>query len=147
MTHISDSRSRLTSATHVCDSHSRLVLGTHFRDSRSRLPIALPTATRYFLLRLPSCGSTTDGQTVLTPQHHLPSVPTLTLTTTTKNIWNLPGLASNFSYYPPSCPPPLVALCLLTHTQAHYLLQRPPPPPPPPPRQDPCKHPHLYHPL
>ena len=66
---------------------------------------------------------------MLTPQHHLPSFPTVTLTKN-KKIWNLlPGLASSFSYYPPSCPPPLVALCLLTHPQAHYLLQRPLPPP------------------
>ena len=87
--------------------------------------IAPPTATRYFCCDFPSCDSTTDGRTVLTPQCHLPSVPTLTLI---KN-WNLlPGLASTSSYYPPSCPPPLVALCLLTHPLAHYLLQRPLPP-------------------
>ena len=145
-THIS----RLTFATHVRGSHSRLhsrlTLVTRIRDStrdsRSRLPIAPPTATRYFLSRLPSCDSTTDGRTVLTPQRHLPSFPTLTLN---KKIWNLlPCLASTSSYYPPSCPPPLVALCPLRHPLAHYLLQRPLPPPP---CQDLCQHPHLYQPL
>ena len=87
VTHIHDPISRLTFATHFRDSrlrpHSRLHFTTrvcdHTRDSRSRLPIALPTATRYFLSRLPSCDPTTDGRTVLTPQRHLPSVPTLTL--------------------------------------------------------------------
>ena len=39
-----------------------------------------PDATRYFLSRLLSCDWTTDGRSVLTPQRHLPSVPTLTLT-------------------------------------------------------------------
>ena len=106
-----DSHSRPTFATYFRDScsrlHSRLPFTTrvrdHTRDSRSRCPIALPTVTRYFLSRLPSCDSTTDGQTVLTPQCHLPSVPTLTLI----KIWNLlPGLASTTSYHPPSCPPP-----------------------------------------
>ena len=66
---------------------------------------------------------------MLTPQHHLPSVLTLTLII---KIWNLlPGLASNSSYYPSSCPPPLVALCLLTHPLAHSILQRLLTPPPP----------------
>ena len=86
-THIRDPHSRLTFATQFHESrlrlHSRLHFTTcihdHTRDSRSRLPIALPTATRYFLSRLPSCDSTTDGWTVLTPQRHLPSIPTLTL--------------------------------------------------------------------
>ena len=70
-------------ATHIHDSHSRLTFATPISDSRSRihsrLPIAPPTATRSFLLRLPSWDSPTDGRTVLTPQHHFPSVPTLTL--------------------------------------------------------------------
>ena len=85
-THIRDSHSRPTFATPFRDPISRLPFATHFRDSRSqlhsrlhfttrvhdhtrdsrsRLPIALPTATRYFLSRLPSCDSTTDRQTVI----------------------------------------------------------------------------------
>ena len=115
-------------ATPFCDSHSRphyaTPLVTPIRDSRSRLPIAPPTATHYFLSQLPSCDSTTDRRTVSTPQRHLPSVPTLTLLKTFF-LEPSPGLASNSSYYPPSCPPPLVALGLLTHPLAHYLLQRP----------------------
>ena len=122
------------------DSRSRLPFATPISDSRPRLPIAPPTATHYFLSRLPSCDSTTDGRTVLTPQRHLPSVPTLTLT---KKFWNLlPGLASPSSYYPSSCPPPLMALCLLTHPLSPYLLQRPLPP-----CQGSCQHSHLYYPL
>ena len=122
MTHFRNSRSRLPLATRIRDSTS---------DSHLRLPIMHPTVTRYFLSQLPLCDSTTDGRTVLTPQRHLPSVPTLTLH---KKLgvyfWNLlPGLASTSSYYPPSCPPPLVTLCLLTHPLAHYLLQSPLPPP------------------
>ena len=42
----------------------------------------------------------------------------------------LPGLTSTSSYHPSSCPPPLMALCLLTPPLSHYLLQRPLPPPP-----------------
>ena len=137
-------------ATHVRDSHSRLPFMTrvrdHTHDSRSRLPIVPPTATRYFLSRLPSCDSTTDGRTVLTPQRHLPSVPTLTLL---KKIWNLlPGLASTTSYHPPSCPPPPppVALCPLTHPLAQPPLQRPlhllpGPLPTSPPLSHPLNHP------
>ena len=111
---ICNPHSRLPFATHFCDSRlrlpSRLLFTTrvrdHTRDSRSRLPIALPTATRYFLSRLPSYDSTTDRQTVLTPQRHLPSVPTLTLLLK-KPFWNLlPGLASTTSSHPRSCPPP-----------------------------------------
>ena len=65
-----------------------------------------------------------------TPQHHLPSVPTLTINL----FWNLlSSLTSTSSYCPPSCPPPLVALCLLTLPLAHHLLQRPLPPARPPP--------------
>ena len=77
-THIRDHVSRLTFMTHVCDSHLRLPLATHVRDStrdsrsRHQLRLALFVATP--VVRLP-----TDGQTVLTPQRHLPSVPTLTL--------------------------------------------------------------------
>ena len=71
-----------------------------------------------------------------TPQRHVPSVPTLTQI---KKIWNLLYcLASTSSYCPPPCPPPLVALCLLTLPLAHPLLQRPLPPPPPLPA-------HIYH--
>ena len=145
-THIRDPHSRLTFATHFRDSRSRLHSRLHFttrvrdhtRDSRSRLPIALPTATRYFLSRLPSCDSTTDGRTVLTPQRHLPSVPTLTLL---KKIWNLlPGLTSTTSSHPPSCPHPPVALCPLTRLLAPPPLQRPLHLLP-----GPFQHPHLYH--
>ena len=105
--------SRLTFATHFRDSrsrpHSRLHFTTrvrdHTRDSRSRLPIALPTATRYFLSRLPSCDSTTDRRTVLTPQRHLPSVPTLTLIK-----------KQFFGTYSLACPPPLAPTHLHVHT-------------------------------
>ena len=135
-THFRDSRSRLVFATPISDSCSRLHL---------RLPTAPPTATRYFLSQLSLCDSPTDGRTVLTPQRHLPSVPTLTLI---NKFWNLlPGLASTSSYYPSSCPPPLMALCLLTPPLSPYLLQRPLPPLPPPPCQGSCQHPHLYYPL
>ena len=86
-THIRDSHFTTPLATHIRDSHSqlhqRLPLATcvrdSTRDSRSRLRIAPPTATCYFLSRLPLCDSTTDRRTVLTPQHHLPSIQTLTL--------------------------------------------------------------------
>ena len=113
-THIRDPISRLTFATHLRDSHSRLIFATRVRDSTSRLAFATTSATlvrdsrsrsqprlAIFLSRLPSCDSTTDGRTVLTPQRHLPSVLTL------KKFRNLlPGLASTTSYHPPSCPPP-----------------------------------------
>ena len=118
-THICDSISRLTFATPfrdshsrppICDSHSRPTFATpvrdHTRDSRSRLPIALPTATRHFLSRLPSCDSTTDRWTVLTPQRHLPSVPTLTLIKKT----------SFFGTYSLACPPPLAPTNHHVHT-------------------------------
>ena len=84
----------------------------HTHDSRSRLPITPPTTTRYFLSRLPSYDSTTDGRTVLTPQRHLPSVPTLTL-------------LKNFGTYSLAWPPPLAT--------THHHVHPPPPPPPPPP--------------
>ena len=150
-----DSHSQLTFATTLAtplhDSrsrpHSRLHFTTrvrdHTRNSRSRLPIALPTATPYFLSRLLLCDSTTDGRTVLTPQRHLPSVPTLTL----KKFWNLlPGLASTTSSHPPSCPHPPVALCPLTRLLALPHLQRPlhflpGPLPASPPLSHPLNHP------
>ena len=129
----------------TCDSLSQLTfattLATHFRDSRSRLhsrlmfatPDCAPNHDSLFFHYFPLCDSTTDGQTVLTPQRHLPSIPTLTLKKIKIKIWNLlPGLASTSSYCPPSCPPPLVAFCLLTRPLAHHLLQRPPPPLPGP---------------
>ena len=108
--HIRDPISRLTFATPFRDSrlrlHSRLHFTTrvcdHTRDSRSRLPIALPTATLHFLSRLPLCDSTTDGRTVLTPQRHLPSVPTLTL-------------LKKFGTYSLAWPPPLAP----THHHVH----------------------------
>ena len=85
--HIRETLSRLLSCDSRSRLHSRLPFTTrvrdHTHDSRSRLPIVPPnvppTATRYFLSRLLLCDSTTDGRTVLTPQHHHPSVPTLTL--------------------------------------------------------------------
>ena len=68
-----DSHLRLMFCDSTHDSHLRLTfatsLATPVRDSRSRL----------FFTTSPSCDSTTDRQTVSTPQHHLPSVPTLTL--------------------------------------------------------------------
>ena len=79
-----------------------------------------------------SCDPTTDRWTVSTPQRHLLSIPTLTLTKIC--FWNLLySLASISSYCPPSCSPPLVALCLLTLPLAHHLLQRPLPTPARPP--------------
>ena len=112
-THIRDPLSRLTFATHFRDSRSRLHSRLHFttrvrdhtRNSRSRLPIALPTATRHFLSQLPSCDSTTEGRTVLTPQRHLRSVPTLTLIL--KKLF--------FGTYSLACPPPLAP----THHHVH----------------------------
>ena len=99
-THIRDSHF----ATHIRDPHSRPMFYDSTSDSLSRLPFATPLATpisdsrsrlhsrltfatsdrapnrdSLFLSRLPLCDSTTDGWTVLTPQRHLPSVPTLTL--------------------------------------------------------------------
>ena len=77
-THIHDPLSRLTFAT---------TLATPLHDSRSRphsrlsfaTPDRAPNHDSLFLSRLPLCDPTTDGRTVLTPQRHLPSVPTLTL--------------------------------------------------------------------
>ena len=74
-------------------------------------------------MRLP-----TDGRTVLTPLRHLPTVPTLTLIKK-QFFWNLlPGLASTSSYYPSSCPPPLMALCLLTPPLSPTSYRGPCPP-------------------
>ena len=53
---------------------SRLIFTTQFCNSL--LP---PFATCHFMTN-PSCNSTTDGWTVPKPQHHLPSIPSLTLT-------------------------------------------------------------------
>ena len=162
MTHIRDPLLRLPFATHLRDSHSRLLfsrlpfattLATPLHDSRprphSRLLFATPDRTpnrdSLFLSRLLSCDSTTDGRTVLTPQRHLPSVPTLTLPNFF--FWNLlPGLASTTSYHPPSCPHPPVALCPLTRLLAPPPLQRPlhllpGPRPPSPPLSHPLNHP------
>ena len=131
-THLRNSPSRPTFATPFSRLTFVTPLATHISDSRSRLHSRLTFATpdrahnrdSLFLSRLPSCDSTTDGRTVLTPQRHLPSVPTQTLIL--KKIWILlPGLASTTSYYPPSCPPPPVALCPLTHLLAQLHLQRP----------------------
>ena len=105
-----------TFATHVCDSLSRLGFAT---------PLATPDRVTNYDSRLPSCNTPTDGRTVLTPQCHLPSVPTLTLIKK-QFFWHLlPDLASLSSYCPSSCPPPLMALCLLTPPLSPYLLQRP----------------------
>ena len=156
-THIRDPISRLPFVTHIRDSHSRLIfrdlhsrlhsrlpfttrVRDHTRDSRSRLPIVLPTATRYFLSRLPSCDSTTDGRTVLTPQRHLPSVTTLTLITKKFGTYSLawpPPLATTHHHVHP---PPPVALCPLTCPLAQHPLQRPLHLLP-----GPFQHPHLHH--
>ena len=120
-TQIRDPILRLPFATHIRDSHSRLIFRNsclrlhsrlhfttrvrdHTRDSRSRLLIALPTANCYFLSQLPSCDSTTDRRTVLTPQRHLPSVPTLTL------------LKNFFGTYSLAWPPPLAPTRHHAHT-------------------------------
>ena len=74
---------------------------TPFRDSCSQLPF-----TTCCFMTTPSCNPATDRQTVSTHQHHLPSVPTLTLINflgTFSTAWPSPS-----SYYPPPCPPPLV---------------------------------------
>ena len=122
-----DPISRLTFATPFRDSHSRPPLTTHIRDPLSRLTFTTPLATplhdsrsrphlrlsfatpdrapncdSLFLSRLPSYDSTTDGRTVLTPQRHLPSVPTLTL-------------IKKFGTYSLACPPPLAP----THHHVH----------------------------
>ena len=145
-THICDSHSRPTFATPFRDSHSRPTFATHFRDSclrlhsrlhfttrihdhtrdsRSRLLIALPTATCYFLSRLPSCDSTTDGRTVLTPQCHLPSVPTQTLQQQQKL----------FGTYSLAWPPPLAPTHHHVHPPSGLVSPDMPfgPTPPPPP--------------
>ena len=73
-----DSHSRLPFATPLTtpihDSRSRLTFATHVRDSRLR-----PHSRLAVFATPPLCNSTTDRQTVSTPQHHLPSIPTLTL--------------------------------------------------------------------
>ena len=80
--------SRLPLATHVRDSihdyHSPLTFATHIRDSRLR-------------------DYTAEGRTVLTPQHHLPSVPTLTL-------------IKKIGTYSQAWPPPLTT----THHHVHH---------------------------
>ena len=123
-THIRDLLSRLPIATPFRDSHSRPLFATHIRDSISRLTFAthvrdplsrltFTTRTRdhsrdsLLLSRLPSCDSTTDGRTVLTPQRHLPSVPTLTLILKKKTKF--------FGTYSLACPPPLAP----THHHVH----------------------------
>ena len=127
-----DPHSRPHFATHNRIPISRLTFATPLHDSRSRphsrlsfaTPDRAPNRDSLFLLQPPSCDPNTDGRTVLTPQHHLPSVPTLILI---KNyFWNLlPGLPSTTSSHPPSCPHPPVALCPLTHLLAPHPLQRP----------------------
>ena len=130
-----DSLSRLPSRESCSQPHSRLSFVT---------PDRAPNRDSLFLSRLLSCDSTTDGRTVLTPQRHLPSVPTLTLLI--KNFFGTyslawpPPLATNHHHVHP--PPPQVALCPLTRLLA---------PPPPPSRglytscQAPFQHPYLYH--
>ena len=99
--HFATHVSRPTCRISTCDSHSRLYSRLPFttrfcdstRDSRSRLLIAPQTETLYFLSQLLLCDPTTDGWTVLTPQHHLPSIPTPTLTKkfgTFSLAWPLP---------------------------------------------------------
>ena len=120
MTHLRDPISQLPSrlqfATHICDPHLRLAV----------------------FMTTPSCDPPlTDGLC----QH--PSVITLAFQPipNLNKIWNfLSCLASNSSYCPPPCPPPLMALCLLTLPLAHPLLQRHLPGPLP-------TSPHLSHPL
>ena len=88
-----------------------------------------PPFTPHFFVTTLSCDPTTDGQTVSIPLHPLPSIPTLTLKLF---FWNLLScLASSFSYCPPPCPPPLVALCLLTLPLAYPCSRGLYPPPPP----------------
>ena len=65
---------------------SQLTFATSFCNSCLRPPFA----THCFATN-PSCESTTDRQTVSTPHHHLPSVPTLTLTNFFKELSLLPG--------------------------------------------------------
>ena len=60
--------------THLHDPILRLPLMTPFRDSHSQPPFM----TRVFMSTL-LCDPTTDGWTMSTPQHHLPSVLPLTL--------------------------------------------------------------------
>ena len=88
-THIHDPRfATHVSRLHFRDSRPRLTLATHISDSRSRLhsrltfatPDRAPNCNLLFLSQLPSCDSTTDRRSVLAPQRHLTSLPTLTLT-------------------------------------------------------------------
>ena len=139
-----DPISRLPFATHFRDSrsrpHSRLAfattLATRVRDSRSRSQPRLAIFVMTSVVRL-------HHWTVLTPQRHLPSVPTLTLLK-----------YKNFGTYSLAWPPPLPT--------THHHVHPPPPPrgcvspdtpfgPTPPSRglytscQAPFHHPHLYH--
>ena len=116
-----DSHSRPTFATPIRDSFSRLTftttLATPLHDSRlrphSRLSFATPDRAPnrdlLFLLRLPSCDSTTDGRAVLTPQRHLPSIPTLTLLQKKEK-------KQYFGIYSLAWPPPLAT----THHHVHH---------------------------
>ena len=119
---------------------SRLQLVTHVRDSirdyHLRLTFATPLMTPIRDSR--SRNYTAEGRTVLTPQRHLPSVPTLT--------------QKNFGTYSQAWPPPLAT----THHHVHHpqwpcvpVMPFVSPPPPaastPPPCQAPCQHPHIYH--
>ena len=62
----------------------------------------------------PSCNSTTDGRTVSTPQHHLPSIPALNPNKKFKGIFSTAWPRPLVTTPPPLCPPPLVDLCPLT---------------------------------
>ena len=97
-----DSHSRLTFATHVHDfthdSHLRLTFMTHIRDSCSHSQSQLAVS-----VTSPSCDSTTDRQTVPTPQHHLPTIPTLTL-------------IKNFGTFSLAWPPPIAT----AHHHVHH---------------------------
>ena len=125
--------------THLRNPILRLPLMTAIHDSCPRPPFA----THCFATTL-SCDPTTDGQTVSTPQRHLPSIPTLTL-------------IKKFGTFSTAWPPPLATAHhhvhhlqrpFLTLPLAYPLLQRPLPPPPPPPLSGPLPtSPPLSHPL
>ena len=86
-------------ATHLRDPFLRLPLMTPIRDSCLQPPFAT-----HCFMTTPSCDPITDGQTVSTPQRHLPSIPTLTL-------------IIFFGTFPTTWPPPLAT----GHHHIHYL--------------------------
>ena len=77
----------------------QLPLATPLRDSCLRPPFAA-----HCFMTTPSCDPNTDGWTVSTPQHHLPSVPTLTLIKnfgTFSTAWHPPQATAHHQVHHP----------------------------------------------